>query len=194
MQIGTIVKWNKDKKFGFIKPNAGGKDVFIHISNYGKDYKEPYEGLLVNFFISENDRGQKGAYRVSPVSGHKNNGVQIWQQCSAIVLNVILLSALYFLYTLNFIPLGIPLFYAVINFLTFALYVADKSAAQNNTWRVSENTLHLCSILGGWAAAALTQSFLRHKSKKKSFRDIYWMTIVLNCVGFFCVALIAGMK
>jgi cold shock CspA family protein len=27
---GKLLKWNEDKSFGFILPNGGGNDVFIH--------------------------------------------------------------------------------------------------------------------------------------------------------------------
>lgn len=188
MQIGTIVKWNEDKGYGFIKPQPNGKDVFLHISNYSKSYKKPCEGLRVNYFVSMNDKGREAAYRVYPVSGHKNNAHQLWQQCSAIIVNALLFSSLYFLYSSKLIPLSVPFFYMIISLFTFGLYILDKSAAQNDTWRTSEDILHLFSLLGGWGAAALAQSFLRHKSKKRSFRNVYWMTVALNCTGLFVVS------
>jgi len=61
------------------------------------------------------------------------------------------------------------------------MYSKDKSAAEWGTWRTSESTLHTLSLLGGWPGAALAQSFLRHKSKKVSFRITYWITVILNC-------------
>jgi len=65
--------------------------------------------------------------------------------------------------------------------LTCGLYVKDKSAAQTGKWRTSETTLHLFSLVGGWSGAAIAQSQLRHKSKKVSFRVVYWFTVVINC-------------
>jgi len=65
--------------------------------------------------------------------------------------------------------------------LTFGLYVKDKSAAQTGKWRTSKTTLHLFSLVGGWPGAAIAQSQLRHKSKKVSFRVVYWFTVLINC-------------
>ena len=68
-----------------------------------------------------------------------------------------------------------------INLLTLWTYAADKNAARAGTWRVSENQLHLLSLLGGWPAAWLAQQNLRHKTSKASFRALYWLTIALHC-------------
>ena len=68
-----------------------------------------------------------------------------------------------------------------LNLITPWVYAADKKAARAGTWRVSENQLHLLSLLGGWPAAWLAQQRLRHKTSKVSFRVTYWITVLLHC-------------
>ena len=72
---------------------------------------------------------------------------------------------------------------ALLNVVTYVIYYADKSAAQQGSWRTSERTLHLLSLLGGWPAAWWAQQSLRHKSSKHEFRVVYWGTVGLNCLG-----------
>lgn len=76
----------------------------------------------------------------------------------------------------------LPAFFAV-NLLTFFAYWMDKWAAGQGSWRVSEGTLHLWSLAGGWPGAWFAQQILRHKSSKKSFREVYWATVLLNCAA-----------
>ena len=54
-----IVKWfNDDKGYGFITPDDGGKDLFVHPSGVaGEGFKSLAEGAKVEFEPSE---GQKG--------------------------------------------------------------------------------------------------------------------------------------
>lgn len=54
-----IVKWfNDDKGYGFITPDDGGKDLFVHHSGVaGEGFKSLAEGAKVEFEPSE---GQKG--------------------------------------------------------------------------------------------------------------------------------------
>ena len=54
-----IVKWfNGTKGYGFITPDGGGKDIFVHHSAIeGAGYKELSEGQRVEF---ESDQAPKG--------------------------------------------------------------------------------------------------------------------------------------
>jgi uncharacterized membrane protein YsdA (DUF1294 family) len=67
---------------------------------------------------------------------------------------------------------------------TYAAYALDKSAAKKGAWRTQESTLHLLALAGGWPGALIAQQTLRHKSKKKSFRIVFWVTAALNLAGF----------
>ena len=66
MATGTV-KWFSDSKgYGFITPDEGGKDLFIHHSNIiGNGFKSLTEGAKVVF---EERAGNKGveAYDVTP--------------------------------------------------------------------------------------------------------------------------------
>ena len=58
MPQGTVKWFNGDKGFGFIEPDEGGKDVFVHFSAIqGSGYRSLEEGQRVSF---ETSQGQKG--------------------------------------------------------------------------------------------------------------------------------------
>jgi len=67
-----------------------------------------------------------------------------------------------------------------INLVTIIAYGADKRAAKNHRWRVSEFELHTLEFLGGWIGAFIAQKLFRHKTKKKSFRVMFWLMLFLQ--------------
>ena len=161
----------------------GGKAIFTHINDYSRKHKPPMKGLEVNYIISTDPKGRTCAVEVRPVIGHKNNGRELKQKVFSIVLLITFAFILLLLLKSNLIPLAIIGIYTVISIMTFAMYAKDKNAAEWGTWRTQESTLHLLALLGGWPGAAVAQSFLRHKSKKLSFRLTYWIMVIINLVA-----------
>jgi uncharacterized membrane protein YsdA (DUF1294 family) len=73
--------------------------------------------------------------------------------------------------------------YCVASLVTYIVYAIDKNAARKGAWRVPEAQLHLLALIGGWPGAMVAQQMLRHKSKKPSFRFVFWITVFLNGAG-----------
>lgn len=64
--------------------------------------------------------------------------------------------------------------------VTFMVYAWDKYKAVKQGYRVSENTLHILALIGGWPGAAIAQQVLRHKTIKASFRRWFWLCVITN--------------
>ena len=69
---------------------------------------------------------------------------------------------------------------AVSSTATFAAYGLDKRRAAAGGRRVSERTLHLLALLGGWPGAVLAQRHVRHKTRKVPFLIAFWAIVVLH--------------
>ena len=62
MPTGTV-KWFSDEKgFGFITPDDGSKDVFVHqTAIMGEGFRTLSEGAKVTYETEESDKGPKAA-------------------------------------------------------------------------------------------------------------------------------------
>lgn len=63
MENGTVKFFNTDRGYGFIEPDAGGSDMFFHVSQIADGIKLR-EGDRVQFEIGES-RGKPAAQRVA---------------------------------------------------------------------------------------------------------------------------------
>ena len=60
MASGTVKWFNTTKGYGFIKPDDGGKDVFVHVTALeSSGIKSLAEGQRVNYQVISDRRGQK---------------------------------------------------------------------------------------------------------------------------------------
>ena len=60
MATGTVKWFNDAKGYGFIAPDEGSKDLFVHFSNIaGSGYKTLGEGQKVEFDVAPGRKGEE---------------------------------------------------------------------------------------------------------------------------------------
>jgi len=178
---GKITEWKDDRGFGFITPNGGGEKVFVHVKSFSNRRRRPLGNEFVSYELVSNQKDRARAENVV----FMNDSLTIPAEHGAAAF---VLPGLFLLFVAAAVFAGqLPLFvlglYLVASAVSFLLYKQDKSAAQKGRWRTNENTLHLFSLIGGWPGAFVAQRLLRHKSSKESFRNLFWATVVINCVA-----------
>lgn len=59
MQTGTVNRFNKIKGYGFITPDVGDAEVFVHFSEIKTEgFKELKEGQRINYILGAGERGE----------------------------------------------------------------------------------------------------------------------------------------
>jgi CspA family cold shock protein len=62
MPTGTVKWFNATKGFGFIQPDDGSKDVFLHISDVQRaGIQEPREGEKLSYELQKGQQGKVSA-------------------------------------------------------------------------------------------------------------------------------------
>lgn len=175
---GRVIRWNDDRGFGFIVADEGGQDVFLHASALRERGRRPVESEPVTFELG---RDAQGRARAQDVAFVERRPLSFGLNGTLVLLSggfLLLVTAAAFAGRLMPAVSGL---YIAASVLTFVAYALDKSAAEAGRWRISENSLHTLSLIGGWPGALMAQRLLRHKSRKASFQVEYWVTVALNC-------------
>ncbi|MFF7638449.1 cold-shock protein [Kitasatospora sp. NPDC008050] len=61
MVAGRVVRFDSARGYGFIAPESGGEDVFLHVNDMLIPESYVHSGLTVEFEIEDGDRGLKAS-------------------------------------------------------------------------------------------------------------------------------------
>lgn len=187
---GRITRWNDDRGFGYITPNGGGDDLFVHARALIGWRGRPAGGEIVTYGKASDARGRPCASQVRLVDMRParsvvrpaSSGRGAWWLFG--VFSAALVGAVMY----GRLPSVVLLVYGAMSALTFVVYGWDKSSARLGRWRTREQTLHLLALAGGWPGALVAQRRLRHKSIKASFQRMFWVTVIANIAALIWLA------
>ncbi len=183
---GVVTTWNDDRGFGFIKPEDGGHDIFLHFTALQRGAARPYQGQKLTFTVQLDDTGRTKAVLAQPVI--ETERAEPAPPPTSVVVGIGSISAFLTLYLVAGwrwgMPLSVGMLYLALSILAFVMYLADKRAARRRRWRTPENTLLLVGLIGGWPGAIVAQQLLRHKTRKLSFRRKFWLSVIINVASF----------
>jgi len=176
---GRITSWKDEQGFGFITPNGGGKQVFVHITAFSNRQRRPVGNDIVTYEVNKDRNGKLKAERVQFIDEREqsNDGALL------LLFAVAFLACMAVSVFAGELPLLVLGIYLLASSCTLIAYKLDKAAAKRNHRRTPEKTLHLLALIGGWPGAIIGQKLFRHKSKKLSFQVTFWATIILNCAA-----------
>lgn len=61
MVTGKVLRFDQVRGYGFIAPNSGGEDVFLHVNDLLDEKHQVRPGTVVEFAIEDSDRGLKAS-------------------------------------------------------------------------------------------------------------------------------------
>jgi uncharacterized membrane protein YsdA (DUF1294 family)/cold shock CspA family protein len=182
---GTLASWNPDRGFGFIAPERGGPQIFVHIRAFPQGTTMPVVGSKLDYEVEVTADGKTRA-RFVRVAG--TAAIQTYGRVRGNLLSYLpigLFVVLYIVVALLWHPPYWVLFvYLGTSLLCILIYWADKSAAALGRWRVSESALLLLGLAGGWPGAIIAQRLLHHKTRKRSFQAAFAGSVVVNILAF----------
>lgn len=178
---GKITDWKDDKGFGFITPNGGSQQVFVHIKSFSNRQQRPIGNEVVTYELTHDAKGRPQAYSVAFVNKLGAPAGPSGRANAPLILTAAFLVFVAGSAFAGKLPMAVFWVYLAASLVAFTAYALDKSAARNDRWRTKESTLHLFALAGGWPGALAAQRLLRHKSSKQSFQLVFWCTVILNC-------------
>lgn len=207
---GTVIRWDEQKGYGFIRSPKSAQDIFFHVRDLAFSSAELRPDLPVCFEVihiggkgpralqiqrasvpqaaaqMRQERRPQAAPEPRPsTSGSTRRAGTPAGARTRNAWPMLLLIAAYGLMLLVLcwrgrLPAVLLPASLVLNLLLFWIYWQDKHAARTRAWRTREQTLHMLALLGGWPAAWLAQRVLRHKSSKAVFQQTYVMTVLCH--------------
>lgn len=162
----------------------GGPQIFVHVKAFSNRARRPELGQVVTYEPSTDKQGRPRAIKATLTGDRLPQNTKPGSGTPSIVVAVLFIVGVGMAVLSAKLPFHVLALYLTASLITFFMYAWDKSAAQSGSWRTQESTLHLLSLAGGWPGAMIAQQKLRHKTKKESFRAVFWLTVLLNCGAF----------
>ncbi len=182
-QQGRLIQWNDDRGFGFVEPDGGGKQVFVHIRSFVDPKRRPVVNERVSYQLGTDAQGRPCGLDVAVGGESLRAASRTMAENKAFVFTGLFLVVLVGLVIANRLPMVVLGVYLTASLLAIGAYFQDKHAAKRDAWRTPEKTLLLIGLFGGWPGALLAQRLFRHKSSKTSFQILFWGTVIVNCLA-----------
>lgn len=61
MVTGKVVRFDEIRGYGFVAPESGGEDVFVHVNDLDVDKRLIAPGAVVEFTVEDGERGPKAS-------------------------------------------------------------------------------------------------------------------------------------
>jgi len=179
---GSLVFWNSERGFGFIKPKSGGQDIFVHVRDLQFKGKTPLIGNTIFYDITQRKDGKYRAVNAY-VIGEKHNKSIIYAILIGLNIAFVTIPFVLSLYIINITYYPLVL-YSLLSFVCFFVYVYDKQMAISGGWRIQESSLHWLEIFGGWPGALIAQMIIGHKNSKIAFQFIFSVIVLLHFIAW----------
>lgn len=165
----------------------------MHIKALPQGVTTPQLGEVVSFEVEVTREGKTRAARVRlPRSSFERKPRGPRSVARAGAFEYVAIGAFIALYIAVSVYWRVPQWvgglYLVTSVLSFLAYRADKAAAVSRSWRVPERSLLLLGLVGGWPGAIAGQQIYRHKTRKLTFRYLFWICVFLNVLGFLVLS------
>lgn len=179
---GTVVKFDRDRGFGFIRRPNRAADIFAHIIDV-EGHSALTPGENVTFDLVETERGPRATHVVADRAPRSPIVIFLDVALLLTAVSTVLLGL--------FVDLGWFWSYLIgIPAVTFIIYGYDKAIAGGTATRVPERVLHILTVIGGTVGALLGQQLFRHKTFKKPF--VLWFrgivilqALIVALIGYF---------
>jgi uncharacterized membrane protein YsdA (DUF1294 family)/cold shock CspA family protein len=192
---GVLKNWKDDRGFGFITPADRGPDVFVHVSAFANQNRRPCGNEAVAYQAKTDRRGRARAVHVWFADEEINRSAISKQS----VVYALVAAGSFLAFVAGLMLTGelsglVFALYISASLVAFIAYAWDKAAARRDRWRTAESTLHMLALLGGWPGALVARHIFRHKSKKQSFINAFWATVVLNVIALIGLQMPSGQR